>query len=67
MSIISQVYYDDLEEALTDAQHGEVVGVMYFTENFTESFQTRLEKGNSIADGALDASQIKVWLDMSST
>ncbi|KRT81367.1 hypothetical protein AMK59_5794, partial [Oryctes borbonicus] len=64
-SMIDKVYYDDLGNALKDAEHGKIVGVMYFAQNFSESFQTRLEKGNSIDDGSLDTSQIKVWLDMS--
>lgn len=51
---------------MDDAKHGKIIGVMYFARNFSDSFQERLVKGNSIDDYSLDASQIKVWLDMSS-
>ncbi|XP_022905337.1 ABC transporter G family member 20-like [Onthophagus taurus] len=63
--MIKKVYYDNLESAFEGTSHGAVVGVMYFSENFTDAFQKRLEKGNSVDNETLSLSEIQVWLDMS--
>lgn len=64
--MINKVKYDDLDYALDDIKHGNVVGVMYMAENFTESFESRVEDGRNVEAEVLSFSEIKVWLDMSS-
>ncbi|XP_063926637.1 ABC transporter G family member 20-like [Zophobas morio] len=63
--MLHKIRYDDLSEAMADARHGKVVGVMFLAENFTESFEARIEKGRSVDPAALSLSEIKIWLDMS--
>ncbi|XP_044267238.1 ABC transporter G family member 20-like [Tribolium madens] len=63
--MITKVKYDELPHALEDARHGKVVGVMYMAENFTESFEARIEDGRNVEAEVLSFSEIKVWLDMS--
>lgn len=58
--------YSSLPEALEDVRHGKVVGVMYMAENFTESFEDRINEGKNVDAEVLDFSEIKVWMDMSS-
>ncbi|RZC34174.1 ABC transporter G family member, partial [Asbolus verrucosus] len=64
--MIYKVKYDSLSDALESIKHGKVVGVLYMAENFTESFEDRIEEGRNIDAEVLDFSEIKVWLDMSS-
>lgn len=61
-----QITYDDLDTAFHDIKTGKIVGVIYMAENFTESFEERLNLGRSVSVEVVEFSQIKVWLDMSS-
>ncbi|XP_011170076.1 ABC transporter G family member 23 isoform X2 [Solenopsis invicta] len=63
-SIAKQEYYEDFFEAKRDVQNGKLCGIMYFSQNFSEGFQTRLEHAIYTDDSDLYASQIQVFLDM---
>lgn len=45
---------------------GDVWGILYFTENFTDALVARMALGKDSDDETLDQSEIRVWLDMSS-
>lgn len=61
-----QVPFDNLEDAMQAVKLGKVMGVLHFPANFSESYQSRLERGASTDDYAVDSSQIEAFLDMSS-
>jgi ABC-type multidrug transport system permease subunit len=63
--MIKKVKYDSLNEAMNGIKHGKVVGIMYLRENFTESYEERLELGKDVDVDVLNFSEIKVWMDMS--
>ncbi|XP_025989491.1 ABC transporter G family member 20 [Solenopsis invicta] len=63
-SIAKQEYYEDFSEAKSDVQDGKLCGIMYFSQNFSQGLQTRLEDTNFADDSDLYASQIQVFLDM---
>ncbi|XP_074031882.1 uncharacterized protein [Leptinotarsa decemlineata] len=63
--MIHKVPYDSLEEGKEGVRHGNIVGVLYMSENFTEFTEIRTEKGKDVESDVLDLSQIKVWMDMS--
>ncbi|KAK6632870.1 hypothetical protein RUM43_012609 [Polyplax serrata] len=58
------VYYNDLDSAMKSVKEGNLIGVLYFAENFTESFTARLELGQDADEYVLDSHEIKIWLDM---
>jgi hypothetical protein len=62
-----QEYYDDFSEAKRDVQNGKLCGIMYFSQNFSEGMQKRLEETTFVEDSHLNASQIQVFLDMGGT
>ncbi|KAG5313795.1 ABCGK protein, partial [Acromyrmex insinuator] len=64
-SIATQEYYDDIYEATYAVQNGKLNGLMYFSQNFSEALQIRMEDATSAKDSDLLASQIQVFLDMS--
>ncbi|KAG5331765.1 ABCGK protein, partial [Acromyrmex charruanus] len=63
-SIATQEYYDDIHEATYAVQNGKLNGLMYFSQNFSEALQIRMEDAISAKDSDLLASQIQVFLDM---
>ncbi|XP_011055070.1 PREDICTED: ABC transporter G family member 20-like isoform X2 [Acromyrmex echinatior] len=64
-SIATQKYYDDIYEATYAVQNEKLNGLMYFSQNFSEALQIRMEDATSAKDSDLLASQIQVFLDMS--
>ncbi|KAG5319351.1 ABCGN protein, partial [Pseudoatta argentina] len=62
--IILREYYDDIHEATYAVQNGKLNGLMYFSPNFSEALQIRMEDATSAKDSDLLASQIQVFLDM---
>ncbi|XP_039306892.1 ABC transporter G family member 23 isoform X2 [Solenopsis invicta] len=58
-------YYDNFSEAKRDVQNGKLSGIMYFSQNFSQGLQKRLEESFFAKDSDLYASQIQVFLDMS--
>ncbi|XP_071625835.1 ABC transporter G family member 20-like isoform X2 [Temnothorax longispinosus] len=63
-SIAIKKYYDNILEARHDVQNGELMGIIYFNQNFSEALQIRVEISNFAKDSDLLASQIHVFLDM---
>ncbi|KAG5331767.1 ABCGN protein, partial [Acromyrmex charruanus] len=63
-SIASQEYYDKVSEASHVVQNGKLSGLLYFSQNFSEALQKRMEEGFFTTDSDLLASQIQVFLDM---
>ncbi|XP_024883601.1 ABC transporter G family member 23-like isoform X3 [Temnothorax curvispinosus] len=63
-SIAIKKYYDNILEARHDVQNGELMGIIYFNQNFSEALQIRVEIFNFAKDSDLLASQIHVFLDM---
>ncbi|XP_018371318.1 PREDICTED: ABC transporter G family member 23-like [Trachymyrmex cornetzi] len=63
-SIATQEYYDNISEASYAVQNGKLNGLMYFSQNFSEALQIRMEDATSAKDSDLLASQIQVFLDM---
>ncbi|XP_011861337.1 PREDICTED: ABC transporter G family member 23-like [Vollenhovia emeryi] len=66
-SIATQKYYDNISEARYDIQRGELHGIIYFHQNFSEALEIRVENVTFAKDFHLLASQIQVFLDMSGT
>lgn len=64
-SIAIQKYYDTILEATHHVQNGELTGVLYFNQNFSEALEKRLENGFSTKDSDLITSEIQTFLDMS--
>ncbi|XP_018343967.1 PREDICTED: ABC transporter G family member 23-like, partial [Trachymyrmex septentrionalis] len=63
-SIAIQEYYDNISEAKQAVQNAKLSGLIYFSQNFSEALQIRVEEANSAKDSDLLASQIQVFLDM---
>ncbi|KAG5313893.1 ABCGK protein, partial [Acromyrmex insinuator] len=63
-SIATQEYYDEVSEANHVVQNGKLSGLLYFSQNFSEALQKRMEEGVFTTDSNLLASQIQVSLDM---
>ncbi|TGZ50118.1 ABC transporter G family member 20 [Temnothorax longispinosus] len=63
-SIAIKKYYDNVLEASHDVQNGELIGIIHFSQNFSEALQIRVEISNFAKDSDLLASQIQVFLDM---
>ncbi|XP_071568012.1 ABC transporter G family member 20 isoform X1 [Temnothorax nylanderi] len=63
-SIAIKKYYDNILEASHDVQNGELIGIIHFSQNFSEALQIRVEISNFAKDSDLLASQIQVFLDM---
>ncbi|XP_025995053.1 ABC transporter G family member 23 [Solenopsis invicta] len=64
-SIAIKEYYHDFSEAERDVQNGKLCGIMYFSQNFSEGMQKRVENYLYTKDSDLNASEIQVFLDMS--
>ncbi|XP_018044364.1 PREDICTED: ABC transporter G family member 20-like isoform X1 [Atta colombica] len=64
-SIATQEYYNKVSEARHVVQNGKLSGLLYFSQNFSEALQKRMEEGIFTKDSDLLASQIQVSLDMS--
>ncbi|XP_011170078.1 ABC transporter G family member 20 isoform X1 [Solenopsis invicta] len=63
-SIAKKKYYDDFSEAKRDVEDGKLCGIIYFSQNFSQGLQIRLEEATFADDSDLYASQIQVFLDM---
>jgi len=59
-----QEYYNDFSEAKQAVQNAKLSGLIYFSHNFSEALQIRIEKVASAKDSDLLASQIQIFLDM---
>ncbi|XP_011877445.1 PREDICTED: ABC transporter G family member 23-like [Vollenhovia emeryi] len=64
-SIVTQKYYNNISEAKYDVQRGELHGIIYFHQNFSEALKIRVEHVTFAKDSDLLASQIQVFHDMS--
>jgi len=64
---MSQDYYESPETAIDAVRTGDAWGALYFTENFTDALVARMALGRESDDETLDQSEVRVWLDMSST
>ncbi|XP_011859631.1 PREDICTED: ABC transporter G family member 20-like, partial [Vollenhovia emeryi] len=64
-SIATQKYYDNISEARYDVQRGNIYGIIYFHQNFSEALEIRVENVTFTKDFHLLASQIQVFFDMS--
>ncbi|KYN03411.1 PREDICTED: ABC transporter G family member 23-like [Cyphomyrmex costatus] len=62
-SIATQEYYN-ISEARQAVQNSELNGLLYFSQNFSEAWQIRMEKSFSTKHYDILASQIQVFLDM---
>lgn len=51
---------------MSDAKKGRLIAVIYFLQNFSKEFETRLDYGSDTPDDTIYKSQIPVWMDMSS-
>ncbi|XP_018405571.1 PREDICTED: ABC transporter G family member 23-like, partial [Cyphomyrmex costatus] len=63
-SIATQEYYEDIPKARQAVQNAKLSGVIYFSQNFSEALQIRVEEATFAKDSDLLASQIQVFLDM---
>ncbi|EGI65058.1 ABC transporter G family member 20 [Acromyrmex echinatior] len=63
-SIAMQEYYDDISEAKQAVLNAKLSGLIYFSQNFSEALQIRMEETVFAKDSDLLASQIQVFLDM---
>ncbi|XP_075229368.1 ABC transporter G family member 23-like [Lycorma delicatula] len=57
--------YSNIDDAKYAARKGEVMGVIQFRSNYTDSVFQRIEDGSRTLDGVLNSSIIDVWIDMS--
>lgn len=65
MSILSwQEYYDDVSEVTAGVKNGRLSGLMYFSSNFSQGLQNRMENFAGVDDADIIAGQIQVSLDM---
>lgn len=64
-SIAIKQYYKSYDEALADAKKGKIFGFMYFSRNFTESFNAVQEGGRFTDDGSAENSRIHIRMDQS--
>lgn len=60
-------YFSSMEAAQLEAKKGNLVGIMHFSETFTNALLTRMADGKETPPDVLDDSQVSIWLDMSGT
>lgn len=58
-------YEKEVNEAIEKIRKGQFVGVMHISKNFTDSLKARLDDGRGVDNASLDASEIKMYMDMS--
>lgn len=55
------------EESLELVRRGKVWGAIVFQANYSESLIERVERGRAVEDSVLDAANMGITMDMSST
>ncbi|XP_030754576.1 ABC transporter G family member 23-like [Sitophilus oryzae] len=63
--MIHKIYYDSLDKATDAIKHGKLTGVLYIADNFTQSYEDRIEQGKDAETWMADFGEIKAYLDMS--
>ncbi|XP_072759164.1 ABC transporter G family member 23 isoform X2 [Anoplolepis gracilipes] len=63
-SIVDQKFYDDISEASDAVRDGDLVGVMYFSHNFSEALQRRIHDFSFANTEDILFGEIDVFLDM---
>ncbi|CAG9760962.1 unnamed protein product [Ceutorhynchus assimilis] len=63
--MIAKVKFNTLDEAITAITHGQITGALYMAENFTQSYQSRIEDGKDAESWISEFGEIKAYLDMS--
>ncbi|XP_030758444.1 ABC transporter G family member 20-like isoform X2 [Sitophilus oryzae] len=61
--LINKVYYNSINAAITDVQHGEIIGTMHIRQNFSRYYEKRINA--EISDSVINKSTIVVYLDLS--
>jgi len=56
-------YFKTLDEAMIEGRRGNLVGIIHFTESFTEAILTRMADGNEAPYDVLLNSELSVYLD----
>lgn len=64
-SIAEKIYYQDYETAFYDATKGNVVGIIYFSSNFSRALEIVNRDGDSTLDSIFDDSRIQIFMDRS--
>lgn len=54
-----------MDEAIDSVKRGQSIGAMYFSKNFSNALQNRLENFNDITEQDLIESEFDIHLDMS--
>lgn len=64
-SVAIKHYYKTFDEAYKDAKKGKVIGIIYFSKNFTESAQAVRDEGRFAEDSVFNNAEIQVYMDKS--
>lgn len=64
-SVAIKKYYNTFDEAYADAKKGNVIGVIYFAMNYTESLAERRDEGRNADEGSFENSEVQIYMDKS--
>lgn len=64
-SVAIKHYYNTFDEAYADAKRGKVIGVVYFSRNFTESMKVIRDEGRFAEEGSFHNAEIQIYMDKS--
>lgn len=64
-SVAEKYYYDTFEEAYADAKKGNLMAVIYFAKNFTESLTEIRDDGRDANEGSFLNSEVQIFMDKS--
>lgn len=62
-----QEHFRDVESARDAVKRGNAWGALYFTDNYTDALVARAALWKDADNETLDQSEMRVWLDLSST
>ncbi|XP_039286121.1 ABC transporter G family member 23 [Nilaparvata lugens] len=62
---IKMIEFEDIESARHAVEKNDAWGLLYFSNNYSESLMERLNYSHRATDEALDWSEINIWMDMS--
>uniref|UniRef100_A0A336MEP9 CSON012244 protein n=1 Tax=Culicoides sonorensis TaxID=179676 RepID=A0A336MEP9_CULSO len=64
-SVAEQIHYKTWDEAYAQARKGNIIGIIRFAPNFTESLADIHENGRKADNGSFDSTDIEIFLDKS--
>lgn len=59
------MFFNDLESGMKEARAGHLIGLLHFSQNYSQEFEARLDLGGDASNETVTNSELPVWMDMS--